>query len=60
MKDNNSKSPSKYFSRKSLQVCSSMLPLFSDKFKVHNTYQQEKKSITEEKTINKIVQSAIW
>ena len=35
MKDKNPKFPSKYSSRKSLQVSSYMLPLFSDKYAVH-------------------------
>ena len=45
MKDNNSKFPSNCSSRKSLQVCSSMLPLFPDKFKIHSTYQQRIKNL---------------
>ena len=43
MKDNTSKFPSKYSSRKSLQVCSSILSLFSDKFKI--THQQGIKNL---------------
>ena len=35
MKDNNAKFPSNYSSRKSLQVYSYMLPLFSDKYTIH-------------------------
>ena len=53
MKDNTSKFPSKYSFRKSLQVCSSMLSLFSDKFKIHITYQQGIKNLLL-KTNNKI------
>ena len=53
MKDDNSKFPSKHSYRESLQVCSSMRPLFSNKFKIHNI-QKTKKQI-----INEIVQSAI-
>ena len=40
MKVDNLKLPSNYSSRKSVQVCSSMLPLFPDKFKIHNTHHQ--------------------
>ena len=45
MKNNNSKFHSRYFSRKSLQVRSSMLPLFSDKFKIRDTHQREIKNL---------------
>ena len=45
LKDHNSKFLSKYSPRKSLQVCSSTIPLFSDKFKMHNTHQREIKNI---------------
>ena len=42
MKDNNSKFPLKYSSSKSLQFCSYMFRLFSDKFKIHNTHSRNK------------------
>ena len=45
MKDNNSKFPSKYYSEKSLQVCSSLLPLFFYKIKIHKKRQREIKSL---------------
>ena len=45
MKDNNSKFPSKCHSEKSLQVCSSMLPLFSYKIKIHNIHQRQIKNL---------------
>ena len=45
MKDNNSKFPGKYYSRESLQVCSSMFPFFSYNFKIHNTHQREIKNL---------------
>ena len=45
IKNNNSKCPSKYSSRKSLQVSSCMLPLFCHMFKIHNTHQQEIKNL---------------
>ena len=45
MKDNNWKFPPTDFSRKYLQVCLPMLPIFSDKFKIHNTHQREIENI---------------
>ena len=45
MKDNNLNFPSKYFSRKPLQVCSSMLPLFYDKFKIRDAPKREIKNL---------------
>ena len=59
MKDKNSKFLSKYSSRKSLRVCSYMLPFFSDKFKIHYTHQWEIKIYYWKQTINEIVQPAI-
>ena len=45
MKGNISKFPSKYSSRESLQVYSSMLPLFYDMFKIQNTHQRKLKNV---------------
>ena len=45
MEDNNWKFPPKDFSRKYLQVCLPILPVFSDKFKIHNTHQREIENI---------------
>ena len=44
-KDYNLKFPSKYSSRKSLQVCSSTLPVLSDKIKIHNKHQPAIKNL---------------
>ena len=53
MKENSKKFPSKYLSRKPTQVYSSMVPLFSDKFKIYNTHQRELKNLLL-KTNNKL------